>query len=146
MNGRKVHGNCLSCIAAIKPIVLKAEGWFNWIRACPMIKLSWCHGIGNHATVQGLLVLLRTHGLRLVFLSVTIKKSEHVWRLQNCIGLCGFGGVDSDGLSGGLDLFCHESIHVDVKELNERLLICMFGWLRVNQHGELWSRVVSPMC
>jgi hypothetical protein len=99
-----------------------------------MSKLSWCHGIRNHATVQGLLVILRNHGLRLVFLSVTIKKSEHVCRLQNHFGLRGFGGVDSDGMSRSLDLFCHESIHVDDKELNERLLICMFGWLRVNQY------------
>ena len=56
------------------------------------------------------------------------------------LGLKGFSGVDSDGFSGGLALYWHESIYVDVKEQNERYIDV---WMRVSPHEPL---VMSRSC
>ena len=71
-------------------------------------------------------------------------------RYRSRLGLKGFAGFSSDGLSGGLALFWHESIIVDVQCVNERLidayvrespnapqwrLTCVYGEPRVeNRH------------
>ena len=38
------------------------------------------------------------------------------------LGLYGFTSVDSDGLSGGLDLYWYESLHVDVLDKSNRFI------------------------
>jgi hypothetical protein len=38
------------------------------------------------------------------------------------MGLRGFAGVDSNGMSGSLALFWDESLHAEVKEENERFI------------------------
>jgi hypothetical protein len=42
--------------------------------------------------------------------------------MKQRLGLIGFAGQDSDGLSGGLALFWHESVFVDVKEITARFI------------------------
>lgn len=41
------------------------------------------------------------------------------------IGLKGFCGVDSNGMSGGLALYWHASLDVDVMGKNERIIDAM---------------------
>ena len=43
-------------------------------------------------------------------------------RIRSRLGLSGFEAVDSTGLSGGLALYWHESVHLDVKDKNERYI------------------------
>lgn len=42
--------------------------------------------------------------------------------MRNRLGLRGFAGVSSDGMSGGLALFWHESIHMEIKAVHERYI------------------------
>jgi hypothetical protein len=39
-----------------------------------------------------------------------------VHRLRNHLGLRGFYGVYCDNMSGGIAIFCHEGINVDIKD------------------------------
>jgi hypothetical protein len=41
-------------------------------------------------------------------------------RLRHRLGLKGFVGFSSGGLSGGLALFWHEQLNVEVQAINER--------------------------
>jgi hypothetical protein len=108
-----------------------------------------CRGIGNAATVHDLCVLQRTHRFRLIFLCETRQKSDRVRRL----GLRGFEGVDSDAMSGGLVLFWHESVHVEIREANSRFIdafVCfsaeeplfhatfVYGEPRVENRHRMW--------
>jgi hypothetical protein len=43
-------------------------------------------------------------------------------RLRHRLGLGGFAGVSSNGLSGGLALFWHDQVSVEVQEINERYI------------------------
>jgi hypothetical protein len=56
-------------------------------------------------------------------------------KLRGRLGLKGFAGVDSAGMSGGLALFWHESIHVEVKDENERFIDV---WMRVTPNDPLF--------
>jgi hypothetical protein len=49
--------------------------------------------------------------------------------------LKGFVGFSSDGLSGGLALFWHEQLHVEVKEINERYID---AYVRLAPNDPLW--------
>lgn len=59
---------------------------------------------------------------QIVFLCETRQKVEKVCRLRRTLGLRGFEGVSSEGMSGGLALFWHESVSIDVKAMNERYI------------------------
>ncbi|PNT63631.1 hypothetical protein BRADI_4g18961v3 [Brachypodium distachyon] len=73
--------------------------------------LSWnCRGGGNVATVRDLCALVRAHNPLIVFLCETRQKCDRMKRLCSRLGLKGFAGSDSDGFSGGLALFWHESL------------------------------------
>ena len=91
--------------------------------------LSWnCRGAGNPSTVHDLASLGMTQSPSLVFLCETRQNKNKLYRLRNRLGLSGFEGVSSNGRSGGLALFWHESMYVDVQEANERLIdvyLCM---------------------
>jgi hypothetical protein len=56
-------------------------------------------------------------------------------RLRGRLGLKGFTGVDSNGLSGGLALYWHESIYMDVKEATDRYIDV---WIRISQDEPLF--------
>jgi hypothetical protein len=117
--------------------------------------LGWnCRGIGNAATVRELSVLLRTHSSQLVFLCETRQKSDRVRRLRHRLGLRGFFGVDSEGMSGGLALFWHETIYVDIKDSSLRFIDAhirlgqgqplfhvtfFYGEPRVENRHRMWS-------
>jgi len=58
----------------------------------------------------------------MIFLCETRQKSDRVRRLRNRLGLRGFAGIDSNGMSGGLALFWNESYEVDIKEVTERYI------------------------
>jgi hypothetical protein len=77
-----------------------------------------------------------------------------VARLKNRLGLPGFNGIDSDGLSGGLALFWHESVHVEIKKVTERFIdahirtssadpvwhaMFVYGEPRVENRHRMWS-------
>jgi endonuclease/exonuclease/phosphatase family metal-dependent hydrolase len=56
-------------------------------------------------------------------------------RLRHRLGLKGFAGSSSDGLSGGLALFWHEQFCVDIQIINERLID---AYIRVNPNAPQW--------
>lgn len=71
-----------------------------------MNSLAWnCRGIGNATTVRDLIALVKEANSQVVFLSETRQKIERIRRLRSRLGLKGFVGCNSDGLSGGLALF-----------------------------------------
>jgi endonuclease/exonuclease/phosphatase family metal-dependent hydrolase len=77
-------------------------------------------------------------------------------RLRHRLGLKGFVGVSSNGQSGGLALFWHDQIMVEVKDLNERYidvyvrdspsapqwhLTCVYGEPRVEDRHRMWDMI-----
>jgi hypothetical protein len=75
-------------------------------------------------------------------------------RLRHRLGLNGFEGFSSDGFSGGLALFWHESICVEVQAMNNRYidanvrespsapqwrLTCVYGEPRVEDRHLMWD-------
>uniref|UniRef100_A0A453EDJ8 Endonuclease/exonuclease/phosphatase domain-containing protein n=1 Tax=Aegilops tauschii subsp. strangulata TaxID=200361 RepID=A0A453EDJ8_AEGTS len=73
-----------------------------------------CGGGGNRRTVREVLALSKANSPKLVFLRETRQASEKVEKLKWRLGMRGFCGVGSDGLSGGLALFWDESLQVTV--------------------------------
>jgi hypothetical protein len=72
------------------------------------------------------------------------------------LGLRGFAGIDSNGLSGGLALYWSEQIEVIVQEVTERYidihvrlapqdplwrLTCVYGEPRVDQRHLMWAKI-----
>jgi hypothetical protein len=66
-----------------------------------------CRGAGNNPTVRELATISRVWCPRLFFLCETRQKINKMRRLRHRLGLKGFAGCSSDGLSGGLALFWH---------------------------------------
>jgi hypothetical protein len=75
-------------------------------------------------------------------------------RLRHRLGLKGFAGFSSEGLSGGLALFWHEQISVEVQSINARYidayvrlspnapqwrLTCVYGEPRVENRPLMWD-------
>lgn len=58
-----------------------------------------------------------------------------MYRLRNRLGLVGFEGVSSDGRSGGLALFCQESVTVEIQEANNRWID---AYVRVSTNDPPW--------
>jgi endonuclease/exonuclease/phosphatase family metal-dependent hydrolase len=78
--------------------------------------------------------------------------------LRHRLGLKGFAGVSSDGQSGGLALFWHESLDVKITTINERFidayirvspnaaewrLTCVYGEPRVENRYRMWDTLKS---
>lgn len=88
-----------------------------------MNHLVWnCRGVGNHRTVRELLAFVQANVPKLVFLCVTRQASSRVETLKQRLGLRGFSGVDSNGLSGGLALFWDESLQVNILDKCDRYI------------------------
>jgi hypothetical protein len=75
-------------------------------------------------------------------------------KLKRRFGMGGYVGYDSEGMSGGLALFWHESVQVDVKEVNGRYIdvfvresvsspqwhaTFVYGEPRTDQRHNMWS-------
>ena len=85
--------------------------------------LSWnCRGGGNSRTVHELATICQSHSPNLVFLCETRQKAEKMRRIRDRLGLKGFCGVDTEGMSGGLALFWHESYVVEILNKTERYI------------------------
>ena len=94
-----------------------------------------CRGCGNAATIRELDVLVKTHIPKLVFLCETRQKKDRVAKLRRRLGLSGFAGCDSEGMSGGLALFWHDSLQVEVKEITPRFIDVH---VRMSTSAPLW--------
>lgn len=98
--------------------------------------LAWnCRGLGNATTVRDLCALVKDAGSQLVFLCETRQRIEKLSRLRKRLGLRGFTGVSSEGMSGGLALFWHESVFVDIKDMNARYID---AYVRLSPDDPLW--------
>ena len=95
---------------------------------------------------------------QIIFLCETRQKSVKVRRLCSRLGLVGFEGVDSDGMSGGLALFWHEIVHVEIKEANSRFIDAfvrfsseeplfhatfVYGEPRVENWHQMWASLAT---
>jgi hypothetical protein len=59
---------------------------------------------------------------KLFFLCETRQNKNKLRRIRHRLGLKGFAGFSSDGLSGGLALFWHEHVSVEIQSINERVI------------------------
>ncbi|XP_040245505.2 uncharacterized protein [Aegilops tauschii subsp. strangulata] len=125
--------------------------------AAAMNGLVWnCRGIGGSRTVRDLVTLNQVHHPRFIFLCETRQSKDRVQRLHNRLGLKGFAGVSSEGLSGGLALFWDEHLYVEIKEANQRYidahigtapgnvtwrLTCVYGEPRVENRYLMWDKM-----
>lgn len=86
-----------------------------------MNALCWnCRGIRLSRTVQELTALARAKSQSFVFLCETRNSESRAANLRWRLGLRNCIAVDSDGRSGGLALFWHESVDVNLIEKNQR--------------------------
>jgi hypothetical protein len=74
---------------------------------------SW---MWNVETIRELEVLIKTHIPKFFSMSNSSKKQPD-GEVNRRFGMGGFVGYDSDGMSGGLALFWHKGMQVDVKEV-----------------------------
>ena len=115
-----------------------------------------CRGGGNPRTAGEIVTLVQSHSPTLVFLCETRQKKEKIKRLRGRLGLRGFAGMDSEGLSGGLALFWHETMEVEVLEVTDRYidvlvrlsddepqwrLTCVYGEPRVENRHLMWTKL-----
>jgi hypothetical protein len=115
-----------------------------------------CRGAGNNPTVRELAVISQIWSPRLFFLCETRQSKNKMRRLRHRLGLGGFAGLSSNGLSGGLALFWHDQIIVEVQEINERYidayvrespnspqwrLTCVYGEPRVEDRQSMWDKL-----
>lgn len=59
------------------------------------------------------------HSPSMIILCETRQSKEKLYHIRNRLGLRGFEGVSILGNSGGLDLFWHKSLYVDVQDFYE---------------------------
>ena len=77
-------------------------------------------------------------------------------KVRGRIGLKGFAGVDSNGMSGGLALYWHESYDVEILDKEEHFIdalvrvqegaaqwriTCIYGEPRVENRHIMWSKI-----
>jgi hypothetical protein len=106
--------------------------------------------------VRELATISQVWSPKLLFLCETRQEKNKMRRLRHRVGLKGFAGVSSDGLSGGLALFWHEQFSVEVKDINERFidayirvspdapqwrLTCIYGEPRVENRHIMWDAI-----
>src|SRR4051812_21235936 len=66
--------------------------------------------------------LVQVHYPTIVFPCETSQTKDMLKRCRSRLGLSGFEAVHSNGLSGGLALFWHESVQLDVKDMTDRYI------------------------
>jgi hypothetical protein len=87
-----------------------------------MTILIWnSRGLGRPATVQELERLVHTHKPKNLFISETRQNKEYVEGLRWRLGLKHVITFKDEGKGGGLALFWHESVHVDLFKMGARL-------------------------
>jgi exonuclease III len=104
--------------------------------------------------VRELATLSRVWSPNLVFLCETRQNKNKMRLLRNKLGLKGFVGFSSVGLSGGLALFWHENVSVEIQSINERVidayvrlspnaprwrLTCVYGEPHVENRHRMWD-------
>jgi hypothetical protein len=94
-----------------------------------------CRGSGNAPTARELAVISQVWRPSIFFLCETRQNKNKVRRLRHRLGLKGFAGNSSNGLSGGLALFWHEQISVQVQLVNERVID---AYVRVSPTTPQW--------
>ena len=86
--------------------------------------LSWnCREGGNTRTVRELATICQSHSPSMVFLCETRQRADKMKKMRGRIGLKGYAGVDSNGMSGGLALYWHESYEVEIVDNTTRNLL-----------------------
>ena len=124
-----------------------------------MTFLSWnCRGGGNTRTIRELATLSQSHSPNFIFLCETRQKASKMKRIRARLGLKGFEGVDSNGMSGGLALYWHESCVVEVVDKEERYIdalvrmheggtqwrvTCVYGEPRTENRHLMWTKLQS---
>lgn len=119
--------------------------------------LSWnCRGAENATTIRELVSLVRVNNPLIVFLCETCQKKEKMYHLRDRLGLSGFKRVSSEGLSGGLALFWHESLSIEIKSCSSRYidafvhdgmdkppwrLTCVYGEPRTENRHFMWETI-----
>jgi exonuclease III len=113
-----------------------------------------CRGAGNNPTVRELALLSQVWSPKFVFLSETRQDKNKMRHMRHRLGLKGFAGHSSNGMSGGLALFWHKQLSVEVKHVNERFIdayvrvsliaplwriTCVYGEPRVEDHHRMWD-------
>jgi hypothetical protein len=103
---------------------------------CLMDSFVWnCRGGGNRWTVRVAQNLCQKHNPGLVFLCETRQTEERMKSMCARIGLKGFAAVGSDGRSGGIALFWHESLLVEVLGKGSRYIdVCV----KDGQNADPW--------
>lgn len=81
-----------------------------------------CRGAGGTSTIHELVALSQSSRPSLIFLCETRQNKNKVRGLRSRLGLRGFAGVSSEGMSGGLALFWHENLYVEVKDMNKNFI------------------------
>ena len=117
-----------------------------------------CRGGGSPRTVRDVATIIQSHSPAMVFLCETRQKAEKMRKYRGRFGLPGFAGKDSEGMSGGLALFWHESLNVLVEDTSERFidlivrdaedvpvwrLTCVYGEPRVEQRHLMWDKMTE---
>jgi hypothetical protein len=88
-----------------------------------MIAMSWNpRGIGDPRTVRELERLVHTHHPQLVFLSETHQRKDVVEALRWRLGLKHVVSFQGKGKGGGLALFWHESLDVELFKISARII------------------------
>jgi hypothetical protein len=109
---------------------------------------------GNNPTVHELVLLSQAWSPKFIFLSKTRQDKNKMRCLHHRLGLKGFVGSSSNGVSGGLALFWHDQLSVDVKHVNERFIdvyvrvslnapqwciTCVYGEPHVEDRHRMWD-------
>jgi hypothetical protein len=88
-----------------------------------MIAMIWnCRGLGDPQIVQELNCLVCKHRPQLVFLSENRQNKAIIENLRWRLGLKHFVSFLEHGKGGGLALFWHESVDVNLFRINNRII------------------------
>jgi hypothetical protein len=74
-----------------------------------------CRGLGNPEAVHELRSIVKQEGPALLFVMETKVRAKRVENLRCSLGFAGCYAVDSDGLSGGIELFWSSEVVVEIK-------------------------------
>lgn len=111
--------------------------------------------MGDSRTVRDIATMVQSHSPKF-FLCETRQKASEMRRIRGRLGLQGFEGIDSNGLSGGLAMYWHESYQVTILGTDDRFidlvvhlnatgdewrLTDVYGEPQVENHHLMWSKL-----